>query len=142
MIPATGNNRNSTGTGWKEVEKSLGPAGNRRKMTSVKLAADSTFFSEHSHINLCLSNLSVSYRTRRALSSDAIRFSIGQSMAQRISKYCIFLMKFWQYIRVKAAHIHCVNSENTCVRCNSMSSIQRYTQIFDSSKIAQSMSFD
>ncbi len=29
------------------------------KSTSVKLAADSTFFSEHSHINLCLSNLSV-----------------------------------------------------------------------------------
>ena len=81
--------------------------------------------------------ISVSYTTQRALSTGAIGFFIAQSMAQKISKYCIFLMKFWQNIRVKAAHIqflHCVNSENTCVLYNSMSSIQRHSQIFDSSK--------
>ncbi len=84
---------------------------------------------------------SVSYTTRRALSSGAARFSIAHTMAQKISKYCIFLMKFWQHIRLKAAHIHCVNSKNTCVRCNSMSSIQRYVQIFDSSKYDFQMIF-
>ena len=92
------------------------------------------FFREYSSINLCLSNSPVSYTTRRALSSDAIRFSIAQTMAQKILKYCIFLMKFEQHIRIKAIHIHCVNSENACVRCNSMSCIQRYTQIFNSSE--------
>ncbi len=69
---------------------------------------------------------SVSYRTRRALSNGTIRFSVDQSMAQKISKYRVFLIKFRHYIRVKATYIHllyCVNSKDTCVRYNSTSSI-------------------
>ena len=80
---------------------------------------------------------SVSYRTRRALSSGIIRSSIDQSMAQKISKYRVFLIKFRHYIRVKATYIHllhCVNSKDTCVRYNSTSSIQWHTQILDTLK--------
>jgi hypothetical protein len=80
---------------------------------------------------------SVSYRTRRALSSGIIRFSIDLSMAQKISKYPVFLIKFRHYIRVKATYIHllhCVNSKDTCVRYNSTSSIQWYTLFIDSLK--------
>ncbi len=80
---------------------------------------------------------SVSYRTRRALSSGIIRFSIDQSMAQKISKYRVFLIKFRHYIRVKSTYIHllhCVNSEDTCVRYASTSSIQWYTLFIDSLK--------
>ncbi len=80
---------------------------------------------------------SVSYRTRRALSNGTIRFSVDQSMAQKISKYRVFLIKFRHYIRVKATYIHllhCVNSKDTCVRYNSTSSIQWHTQILDTLK--------
>jgi hypothetical protein len=48
MIPATGNNWNSTGTDRKEVEKSLDPAGNVRKMmrngSSIPTGKFSDFF--------------------------------------------------------------------------------------------------
>ncbi len=80
---------------------------------------------------------SVSYRTRRALSNGTIRFSVDQSMAQKISKYRVFLIKFQHYIRVKATYIHllhCVNSKDTYVRYNSTSSIQWHTQILDTLK--------
>jgi hypothetical protein len=80
---------------------------------------------------------SVSYRTRRALSSGTIRFSVDQSMAQKISKYRIFLIKFRHYIRVKATYIHllhCVNSKDTCARYNWTSSIQWYTLFIGSLK--------
>jgi hypothetical protein len=80
---------------------------------------------------------SVSYRTRRALSNGTITFSVDQSMAQKISKYRVFLIKFQHYIRVKATYIHlldCVNSKDTCVRYNSTSSIQWHTQILDTLK--------
>jgi hypothetical protein len=48
MIPATGNNWNFTGTARKEVEKSLDPAGNVRKMmrngSSIPTGKFSDFF--------------------------------------------------------------------------------------------------
>jgi hypothetical protein len=48
MIPVSGNNRNSTGTGRKEAEKSLDPAGNSRKMikhgSSIPIGIFSDFF--------------------------------------------------------------------------------------------------
>ncbi len=48
MIPATGNNWNFTGTGRKEAEKSLDPAGNVRKMmrngSSISIGKFSDFF--------------------------------------------------------------------------------------------------
>jgi hypothetical protein len=67
--------------------------------------------------------IGVSYTTRWALFSGAIIFSVTQSMVQKISRYNIFVMKFWHHIRIKADYIHflyCVNSENTCVWCSSM----------------------
>jgi hypothetical protein len=48
IIPATEDNWNFTGTGWKEVEKSLDPVGNARKMmrneSSIPTGKFSDFF--------------------------------------------------------------------------------------------------
>jgi hypothetical protein len=78
------------------------------------------------YLSLSKKLTSVSYRTRGALSNGTIRFSVDQSMTQKISKYRVFLIKFRHYIRVKATYIHllhCVDSKDTCVRYNSTSSI-------------------
>ena len=80
---------------------------------------------------------SMSYTTPRTLSNGTIRFSTVQSTIQKISKYCILSIKFCHYIRAKAAHVHfldCVNSENTCVQYNSMSSTQCCAQVTSSLK--------
>ena len=44
-----------------------------------------------------------------------VRFSIAQTMVQKIPKYCIFSWKFWQPIRVFSAAIR----PGTCSKCSS-----------------------
>jgi hypothetical protein len=71
--------------------------------------------------------------TRRALSNGVIRFSIGQTIVAKKSKYCNFVLKFQHQIRVISPGIRLGTCSRCCSKYNSTSSIEWCNRFFKSS---------